>query len=396
MPLQAKIPSPPSADLTYTLFSPSGLTKDKQTEVRRRMLPAEWYPQSGVQLTWPHAGTDWAYILDEVTECYIRLTYEIAKRQTLLIVTPHPEDVERLLKKRLPAHITKQIRYAACPTDDTWARDHAFLTVLTPDGPELTDFRFNGWGGKFEASQDNAINRRLYEQSIVNGRYTDQTDFVLEGGSIESDGNGTLLTTSECLLTDTRNPHYTRAEIEERLCSTFGAERILWLDHGYLAGDDTDSHIDTLARLCPGGGIAYVQCTDKTDEHYQELRMMEEQLRTFRQADGSPYVFFPLPMPEAIYADTESGKLMTYTEAQAAKAEGKDIERLPATYANFLILNHAVLYPTYGQSENDEKARRVLERAFPKYDITGIDCRALIKQHGSLHCVTMQYPIGVF
>ena len=156
--------------------------------------------------------------------------------------------------------------------------------------------------------------------------------------------------------------------------SVFHLQRVLWLDHGYLAGDDTDSHIDTLARFCPADTIAYVQCKDADDEHYEELHRMEEQLTTFRTLKGEPYRLLALPMADKI------------------EEEG---ERLPATYANFLILNDAVLYPTYRQPENDARAGEVLREAFPGYEIIGIDCRALIKQHGSLHCVTMQYPVGV-
>lgn len=148
----------------------------------------------------------------------------------------------------------------------------------------------------------------------------------------------------------------------------------MWLDHGYLAGDDTDSHIDTLARLCPNDTIVYVQCTDAQDEHYTALHQMEEQLKSFRTLQGKPYRLLALPMADCIMADGE---------------------RLPATYANFLIMNQAVLYPTYHQPEHDAKAKEVLQQAFPGYEIVGVDCRALIKQHGSLHCVTMQYPAGV-
>ena len=236
------------------------------------------------------------------------------------------------------------------------------------------DFCFNGWGKKFAADQDNRINRGLMKQGVLNGTYTDHLDFVLEGGSIESDGHGTLLTTSECLLSANRNDRLNRADIEERLKSFLHVERVLWLDHGYLSGDDTDSHIDTLARFCPDQTIAYVKCENKEDEHYEALLAMEEQLKTFRTLAGEPYRLLALPM--------------------AGKIE-EDGERLPATYANFLIMNEVILYPTYNQQENDKKAGEVLQQAFPSHQIIGIDCRALIKQHGSLHCVTMQYPLGV-
>ena len=305
------------------------------------VLPAEWAPQSGIQLTWPHAGTDWAHMLTEVQACFAAIAREIAQRELLLIVTPEPEEV----KKQISATVNMQnVRFMECETNDTWARDHG------------------------------AITHQAVEAGFLNGRYVNRLGFVLEGGSIESDGLGTLLTTSECLLSPNRNGQMSRDEIDEYICSVFHLKQVLWLDHGYLAGDDTDSHVDTLARLCSPDTIAYVQCTDTQDEHYEALHQMEEQLKTFRTLNGNPYRLLALPMVDKI------------------EEEG---ERLPATYANFLIMNDAVLYPTYRQPENDQRAKEVLQEAFPEYEIVGIDCRALIKQHGSLHCVTMQYPAGV-
>ena len=335
------------------------------------VLPAEWAPQSGIQLTWPHAGTDWAHMLTEVQVCFAAIAREITQRELLLIVTPEPEEV----KKQISATVNMQnVRFMECETNDTWARDHGAITMLDAEGASLLDFMFNGWGLKFASDKDNLITRQAVKVGFLNGRYVNRLGFVLEGGSIESDGLGTLLSTSECLLSPNRNGQMSRDEIEDYLCSVFHLKQVLWLDHGYLAGDDTDSHVDTLARLCSPDTIAYVQCTDTQDEHYEALHQMEEQLKTFRTLNGNPYRLLALPMVDKI------------------EEEG---ERLPATYANFLIMNDAVLYPTYRQPENDQRAKEVLQEAFPEYEIVGIDCRTLIKQHGSLHCVTMQYPAGV-
>ena len=335
------------------------------------VLPAEWAPQSGIQLTWPHAGTDWAHMLTEVQVCFAAIAREITQRELLLIVTPEPEEV----KKQISATVNMQnVRFMECETNDTWARDHGAITMLDAEGASLLDFMFNGWGLKFASDKDNLITRQAVKVGFLNGRYVNRLGFVLEGGSIESDGLGTLLTTSECLLSPNRNGQMSRDEIEDYLCSVFHLKQVLWLDHGYLAGDDTDSHVDTLARLCSPDTIAYVQCTDTQDEHYEALHQMEEQLKTFRTLNGNPYRLLALPMVDKI------------------EEEG---ERLPATYDNFLIMNDAVLYPTYRQPENDQRAKEVLQEAFPEYEIVGIDCRTLIKQHGSLHCVTMQYPAGV-
>lgn len=365
------------SDINMGLFLNGNGGGPTSLQIKRTLAP-EWAVQSGVQLTWPHAGTDWAYMLPEVTECYLHLAFEIATRQTLLIVAPDTEAVRKLIEQRLPKRATDNIRYYPCATNDTWARDHGFLTVMTNDGPELLDFRFNGWGGKFEASLDNAINAHLVEseQPMLHGKYVDCLDFELEGGSIEVDGLGTLLTTSECLLNPNRNAQLDKEHKETLLKERLGVDRVLWLDHGYLAGDDTDSHIDTLARLCPNNVIVYVKCTDPNDEHYTALQAMEQQLQSFTTAQGEPYTLLPLPMANAVY-DAENG------------------ERLPATYANYLVMNDVVLYPTYAQPENDAEAANTLRRAFPNRDIIGVDCRALIRQHGSLHCVTMQYPKGV-
>ncbi|MBQ7539785.1 MAG: agmatine deiminase family protein [Bacteroidaceae bacterium] len=369
MSLIAYPPKLPHTDIDMDMFLQSG--PDDPIRRFKRTLPAEWFPQSGIQLTWPHKDTDWAYMLQDITECYIRMAYEIATRERLIIVTPDVKSVQSLLNERLPRRATDNIVYMECPTDDTWARDHAFLTVVGSSGAELLDFRFNGWGGKFEARQDNAINRHLYESGLVKGQYVDLNDFELEGGSIESDGMGTILTTTSCVLNENRN-NGDAIGISTRLTELLGAEQILWLRHGHLEGDDTDGHIDTLARFCPDNHIAYVKCEDHSDEHYEDLRLMEEELMAFRTLRGTPYQLVPLPLPDAIYDE-----------------EG---QRLPATYANFLIMNHAILLPTYRQTENDERAKKALQRLFPKYDVVGIDAVPLIQQHGSIHCATMQYP----
>lgn len=338
----------------------------------RTFLPAEWHEQYAVQLTWPHALTDWAPILPQVTECYVCMAREISCRERLIIVAPDTKKVEHLLNERLTEKCMQNITFCQIETNDTWARDHGFITLLSDQGPRLLDFRFNGWGQKFASNLDNQICRRMDEKGTVQGLYEGHLDFTLEGGSIESDGRGTILTTEQCLTAPNRNEPLSRNEIEARLLEYLHADRVLWIQHGYLAGDDTDSHVDTLARLCPDDTIAYVQCQDKEDEHYEELHMMEEELKAFRTSEGKPYRLVPLPM--------------------AASAYDEDGERLPATYANFLIMNGAVLMPTYGHPEQDEAAAKQLQAAFPKHEIVGIDCQPLIIQHGSLHCCTMQFP----
>ena len=334
-------------------------------------LPAEWEAQDFVQLTWPHRGTDWQPTIDEITATYVQMAKEIARRERLLIVAPDPEEALEAIRREAGEAITSNIFTLACPTDDTWARDHAFISLTDGSRRLLLDFRFNGWGEKFEAAKDNAINRNLYAAGLVEGAYEDHNGFVLEGGAIESDGCGTVFTTTGCLLAPHRNQPMDRQGIEDYLKKALRAERIVWIDHGQLTGDDTDGHIDTLVRVAPGDTLLYAGCDDEADEQYAGLHAMEGQLRSLATADGRPYRLLRLPMPRPIV---------------------RDGERLPATYANFLVVNGAVLYPTYAQPDLDEEAARAIGMAFPGREIVGIDCRSVVVQHGSLHCCTMQYP----
>lgn len=384
MPLEALPPRPGHGMTAEFNLENFHQTIDVEPQEPRplRTLPAEWAPQSAILISWPHTETDWADILDEVTECYVRMAYAIAAHQPLIILVVEGLDVSSLLEKRLPQAVFSNITFVVVPkTNDTWVRDYGFLTVQSTGGAELMDFRFNGWGGKFQADHDNAANRLLFETQLLRGHYVDALDFELEGGGIESDGCGTLLTTAECLLNPNRRrqgdavPTPDKAQVEALLKERLGVERILWLHYGYLAGDDTDSHIDTLARLCPNDTIIYVQCTDTADEHYEALAAMEQELQAFRTLEGKPYRLIPVPLPDACYDEEE---------------------RLPATYANFLIMNKVVLVPTYAQPEKDALALKNIQKAFPEREIIGVDCRTLIRQHGSLHCATMQFPREVF
>ena len=332
-------------------------------------LPAEWEQQSAIQFTFPHEDSDWLPMLDEVIPCFVRLIETVTQYQKALVICKDKEKTAELLR----GTVQDNLILVSLPSNDTWARDHGAITVFEDEKPVLLDFVFNGWGLKFAADKDNLITQRLFDKGFFKTKEIKKGGLVLEGGGIESDGQGTLMTTAECLLSPNRNPHLSKRQIEQRLKRLFGVKRILWLENGYLAGDDTDSHIDTLARFCDAETIAYVRCSDRNDEHYLALQLMENELRAFRTEGGKPYKLIALPMSEAIFDE--------------------DGERLPATYANFLIINGAVLVPTYGVKQ-DEKALNILRGCFPDRDIVGLDCRPLIYQHGSLHCVTMQFPEG--
>ena len=339
------------------------------------ILPAEWYIQSCVQLTWPHEDTDWRDYLDDITETFVQIAKAVAHYEPLVIAAKYPERVREVLAESLNDDEMARVSIYECDNNDTWARDHAFITLVsTTDASascRLLDFRFNGWGEKFAADKDNRINRTLYDKGVFSGERVDYDDFVLEGGSIESDGRGTVLTTSVCLMAPHRNQPMTQAEVEtvlkERLC----ARKIVWLDYGQLIGDDTDGHIDTIVRVCPDNTLLYVGCDDENDPQYADLKALENQLQQATDADGRPYRLLKLPMPDALYDDGD---------------------RLPATYANFLIINGAVIVPTYNQEENDARALELVAEAFPGYDIIGIDSQTIVRQHGSIHCLTMQYP----
>jgi len=353
--------------------------KEVETVCGKNVLPAEWSEQDGVQLTWPHAGTDWSPYLDEITEVCVKLVLTIAQREKVIIAAQDPTAVRDLLKARMTAGELAKVSVWPCQNDDTWARDHAFITLMPTASmseeamPLLLDFRFNGWGEKFPADKDNAINRQLYGMGVFRGSRVDCDDFVLEGGSIESDGCGTVFTTSLCLLAPNRNQPFGRAEIEQQLKDRLAANRVVWLDHGSLLGDDTDGHIDTAVRVAPNDTLVYVGCDDANDPQYDDFKALERQLQGLRTMQGSPYRLLRLPMPDAIYYDGE---------------------RLPATYANFLVINGAVIMPTYAQPEKDCEALRVASQAFPDRKVVGLDARVVIRQHGSLHCMTMQFPKG--
>lgn len=332
---------------------------------KKRRLPAEWEEQSFLQLTFPHKNSDWNYLLEEVSACFAEIIKVTSQFQKTLVVCNNIDRVKPYFAN------TQNIVFTEAGSNDTWARDHGGITVIENNKAIIHDYVFNGWGNKFEAGFDNQITKTLFGNGVFGQCELKSFDFVLEGGSIESDGQGTILTTSRCLLSETRNTGLSKQEIESTLKENFGARRFLWLNHGYMAGDDTDSHIDTLARFCNQNTIAYVGCNNTADEHFKALSLMKDELAEFKTIEGKPYKLIELPMPDACF--------------------DSDGLRLPATYANFTIINHAVLVPVYGVSQ-DKRAIEILRQCFPQKKIIAVNCRVLIEQHGSLHCVTMQYP----
>ncbi|MBD5226116.1 MAG: agmatine deiminase family protein [Bacteroidales bacterium] len=345
--------------------------KDIKSEFVR--VPSEWEPYETVMVAWPHADTDWKPMLSEIDECYCRIAEAIAESGLrLLILTPEPERLKTFLGA-IPADRVILFKYR---TNDTWTRDYGPITVYSHDGiPFVCDFRFDGWGLKFASNLDNLANLTMLGSGLLTRNYISRMDYTFEGGSMEVDGNGTMLSTAHCLQSLNRNGYKTIEQLGDYFRHTLGIKRLFLLEHGHLEGDDTDSHIDTLARFAPGDTIVYVKCYNPNDSHYEELNLMEKELQELRTEEGLPYNLIGLPLPDAIYDE--------------------DGERLPATYANFLVTPASVLMPVYGQPDNDRLALQMLQVAYPDREIRCVDCRALIRQHGSLHCATMQLPEGV-
>ena len=349
------------------------MTDKTPQDIASPIMLAEWDVRFDATLiAWPHRDTDWAERLAEVDMCYKDLTVSLIKAgQKVVISTPEPD---RVREKLADVREIDKVLIIACQTNDTWTRDYGPLTVSSGDTDELSavSYKFNGWGLKFPSDRDNLAFLNLVATKGIVTPVSVRKRYVLEGGAIETDGCGTILTTSECMLSINRNGFITKEAVEKELAAGLGARRVLWLDHGALAGDDTDSHIDTLARLAPDDTILYVKSYDPADSHTPDLERMEEQLKQFVTPEGNPYNLIGLPLPSPEYDD-----------------EG---ERLPATYANFLITPRAVVMPVYRQPRNDDMAARMLAIAFPGHEIITVDCLELIRQHGSLHCATMQIP----
>lgn len=341
-----------------------------------RRMPAEWEPQQAVMLTWPHEHSDWKEQLTQVEPVFHQLTNTITQHQPVWIVAGTEATYTRLSAQYANNdHRAYPVSVFRIDSNDTWARDHGPISVYchhannSHEQLALCDFQFNGWGRKYSANHDNHINQALNAQKAFNAPLLDEHDWVLEGGSLETDGAGTLLTTEQCLLNSNRNPDKSRQEIEHYLEQTLGIKQVLWLTHGHLSGDDTDAHIDTLARFCNATTIAYcAPPRDSNDEHFVSLTKMQHELSALRTPLGQPYELIELPLPSPLFNGGE---------------------RLPATYANFLIINGAVLVPIYGVPE-DQYALEQLHSAFPNDRIHAIDCRPIIEQFGSLHCLTMQ------
>jgi agmatine deiminase len=330
-----------------------------------RYVVAEWQKQRAVLMAFPHKKSDWNKNLQSALVPFIRIAQAIAYKEPVYIICDKKEDISDLFCS------TRNMSFIEIATNDTWIRDFGYISVFEEGEIKLLDFTFDAWGGKFDASLDNAVNEAFHKKGYMGIMPLETIDFVLEGGAIESDGLGTIMTTSACLCNPNRNGGLSKERVEEKFAEYLGAKRVLWLDYGYLAGDDTDSHVDTLARFVSEDTIMYVQCLDEEDEHYRELQKMEAQLKAFKTFENKKYTLIPLPMVSAKFDENKS--------------------RLPATYANFLITNGALVYPSYSVKE-DKVVHEIFKDFFKDKEIIPVECSRLIEEGGSLHCSTMQIP----
>ncbi|MEO0733728.1 MAG: agmatine deiminase family protein [Bacteroidota bacterium] len=330
-------------------------------------LPAEWEPQQLVLMTFPHRAGDWGEHLPAVSAAMLAAARAIHAVTPVLMIVPDAEHFAAYATD-FPGETLE------LPANDCWIRDYGPITVFDGQNrPVWLDFTFNGWGDKFTADLDNAVTEHLHRTRFADVERR-VVDLVLEGGSMDSDGLGTLLTTTSCLLGANRNGWEEPEKAEVILRQYFGKRTdVYWLTDGELLGDDTDGHVDTLARFLDERTIAYVHCDDPKDPHYAGLREMKEDLGFLRTPYHKGYKLLALPLPPPIYDPTDS-------------------HRLPATYANFLISNGTLFLPTYfGGKGTDQEAIRILE-TYGKYRVIPVSCRPFLSQHGSLHCLTMQIP----
>lgn len=334
-------------------------------------LPAEWEPQSASLLVWPHKDSDWHEYLNEVENTYAELSKAISLYQKLLIIFRDKEHSDLIISKLASKKISPDsYLLLSCDFNDTWCRDYGPIIVRRDGTLEIRNFVFDGWGKKYPSSLDNLLTQKLFNKEVFGSLELQTYEFILEGGSIDTDGHGTFLTTSRCLLK--RHPDKSKEKLEHLLKEYLGANKVHWLNHGKIQGDDTDGHIDMLARFVNPSTIAYSACNNESHPGYSELKKMKQELSLLQQSNGEPYNLIPLELPET---KMHKGKL------------------LPASYVNFLIINRAVLVPSYDDPK-DQVALDKIKQCFPERKVININSNTLIKQYGSLHCASMQLPAG--
>ncbi len=345
---------------------------DSMVENRQKVtgLYPEWYPQSAVLIAWPDQHTDFATILDSIEKTYVDVVSAITRYQTVIIAV-RDQQLKTHVIKRLATHQINpsQVIYVIIAYDDIWVRDIAPIAVQHNHSTQLLCFQFNAWGNQYPCHDDARFAQRFAASQVLQAPVK-TSNLILEGGAFDSNGLGELLTTASCIYDHRRN-QLDKSSIQQKITKALNTDRLIVLEHGQLVGDDTGGHIDTLARFCSSDIIAYTSCDNSNDVHYQSLKQTLNQLKQLRTAQNKPYKLIALPLPSTIF--------------------NNDQQQLPANYANFLIINNAVLVPQY-RDPNDTTAINRLGKCFPQRDMIPIDSLHLISQFGSVHCMTMNYP----
>jgi agmatine deiminase len=334
-------------------------------------MPAEWHPHDSTWLTWPKDPETWPDRVTHVEEIYLQMISALIPHETVNLLVDD-EETEQQVRARCGAPARLQFHHIQ--TVDSWIRDYGPNFLQHPDGElAFNDWIFNAWGNKYEAlKQDDGVPRQL-ESVLRLQRFS--PGIVMEGGSIEVNGAGCVLTTEQCLLNPNRNPQLSRDEIEQYLKDYLGVTKVLWLGEG-IVGDDTDGHIDDIARFVAPNVIACAVEDDPLDANYELLQDNLARLRSMTDANGRPFEIVTLPMPGIV------GGTSTST---------RELDRLPASYANFYIANNVVLLPIFG-NVNDTRAVETLQQLFPTRRVIPINCEPLVWGMGTIHCVTQQQP----
>lgn len=344
-------------------------------------MPAEWEPHQGTLLTWPHDEQHWPGLFEHIPAVWARMTKELSVGEEVHIIT-HNETLEADIKKELAKMKSndKNVFFHRIPSNFAWVRDHGPIVVKNAAGERVfLDWKFNAHGNQWDFDLDDRIPARLAKEMGVKSR---PVDMVLEGGSIDVNGAGTLLTTEDCLLNPNRNPDLSKEQIEDFLKRELGLTNVLWLGKG-IAGDDTSGHVDDLTRFVGPRTVVTIVSDDPSDMDYAPLKENLERLKTMKDQDGMPLEIIEILQPKPVFVNEHAP-----TKAVHTPDEGF---RIPASYANFYIGNECVLLPVW-QDPNDAKAMATLQKCFPTRRIVPIDSRILTWGFGSFHCTTQQIP----
>ena len=341
------------------------------TNTKQIRLPAEWEPQQAIIFSWPHNQETWPVQMKGVLSAYAQFIKEVSATQKVWVLVASDQmetEAKRFLIQK--CILNNNVEFHVIPTYDAWVRDYGPISVYAKSKLQFTSWVFDGWGGKYDEqySLDSFVPQKISQTKNIP---MNEIDFILEGGSIDSNGEGCLLTTKDCLLNQNRNATFTQTQIESLLCEKLGVKKVIWLE-AEIKGDDTDGHVDDAARFVDARTIVCVCEDDPSDDNFEPTQSLFRQLSSMTDQNGRPFVVHKLPMPDPVLFDDM---------------------RLPASYANFLITNDKVLVPIY-DCPQDQVALKILSELFHTRQVVGIDCRDIVYGLGAIHCLSMQVPQG--